>query len=127
MSSFLEYKACCKLEILEFIAGAISQSLQFQLKNFKINFAACASYEASSAPAFDGSGDGRDDDESGRDLAELVREERDFGEPALEDCADFGLAILDCCLVLPSSDFCDFLDAGLEEDDFSEVGRDDGF
>ena len=95
-----------QLEIYKhFITGAISQSIPFELNNFKINFAACVSYEASSAPAFDGSGDGRDDDESGRDLAEVVREERDFGEPALDDCADFGLAVLDCCLALPSSDF----------------------
>ena len=118
------------IQVLNFItARAISQSIQFELNNFKINFAACVSYEASSAsaPAFDGSGDGREDNESGRDFAELVREERDFGEPALEDCADFGLAVLDCCLALPSSDFCDFPDAGLEEDDFTEVGRDDGF
>ena len=116
---------CSQLEICKhFIAGANSQFIQFKLSNFKINFAACVSYDASSAPAFDG--DGRDD-ESGRDFAELVREERDFAEPALEDCADFGLAVPDCCLALPSSDFCDFPDAGLEEGDFTEVGRDDGF
>ena len=86
----------------------------------------CIGYEASSA-AFDGSGEGRDDDESGRDLAELEREERDLGEPALEDCADFGLAVRDCCLVLPLSDFWDFPDTGLEVDDLTEAGRDDGF
>ena len=110
-----------------FITGNHCQSIQFKLDNFKINFAACVSYEASSATAFDGSADGRDEDKSGRDLAELVREERDFGDPALDDCADLGLAVLDFCLALPSSDFCDFPDAGLEEGDFTEVGRDDGF
>lgn len=84
-------------------------------------------YEASSA-AFEGSGEGREGDEWGRDFAELEREEpRVFGDPALEDCSDFGLAVRDGCLELPPSDFCDFPDAGLEDEDFTEAGRDDGF
>lgn len=125
--SFIHQTECWTRNIQALITGANSQSTQFERNDSKINFAARVSYEASSAPAFDGSGDGRDEDESGRDLAELLREERDFGEPALEDCADLGLAVLDCCLVLPSSDFCDLPDAGLEEGDFTEAGRDDGF
>lgn len=84
-------------------------------------------YDASSV-AFEGSGEGREGDEWGRDLAVLGREEpRVFGDPALEDCSDFGLAVRDGCLELPTSDFCDFPDTGLEGEDFIDEGRDDGF
>lgn len=76
--------------------------------------------------SLEGPAEARDEDESGRDFAEPMREERDLTEPALDDCSDFGLDLRDLGFGLPLSDFCDLLDSGREEDCFiPDDGRDE--